>query len=439
MPASTSPPPSGLVPRAVIPLAALLVGYPLWWLLGIQMVMWAFLGLVVAVWCYTNRDTLEMPPGFGWFAAFLGWVLISALTLTSAKYAMAYSFRLVLYASVILIGLQVFNVVHQRLVAPQQILRMLVCIWGFAVVLAVPGLVAGTTLQFNSPLGTVLERVGISDAFIRALTTVTFSSVDSLYGLSRPSPLFEFTNAWGAAIGVLTPLAVYVMVSTSSLRERWLIGSILVLSIWPIVVSLNRGCWLSIAIAGAYVVGRRMSAGDWRTAGASLMAVVALGLIIVTTPLLSVINERVATANTDTRANLYVAALEYASRSPFFGYGAPQSSELVANNNGVSVGTHGQFWTLLVSHGWVGVTLFVLGVVSMSWIYRPTSGRSAEVWLHSTGIVLLFQMFVYDVVPVPMLVFLCSHAAIAEQRRSHRNRTTHLTVGQKGNSIVRLL
>ncbi len=427
-----------VVARSITPLFILLVGYPVWWTLGVHMLGWGLVGALVAAWAWRNRDHLLLPEGFGWFAVFIGWVLISAFTLTGSKYALSYSFRLVIYTTVILIGLQLFNLIHLRVLHPDQIQRWLLWIWGCAIVLAIPGLVTNSTIAMQSPFGAALSKLGINNPFIEALTTVQLSSVDSLYGLARPSPLFEFTNAWGAAMGVLTPLAIHALVTTTSKRERWVIGSVLVLSIWPIVVSVNRGCWVSIILALGYVAMRRTFARDLRAAAVFVVGLVSLGVVVLVTPLASVVAERLQTANTDTRSNLYSAAIDLASRSPLLGYGAPQSSALVEDSNDVSIGTHGQFWTILVSHGYVGVGLFMAGVVAVWWLYRPTSGQSPDIWLHASGPVVLFQMFVYDVVPIPMVVFFCCHAVIAEHRRIPSQRDLGPDVSQEGSSLARL-
>lgn len=427
-----------VVARSVTPLFILLIGYPVWWGLGVYMVGWGLVGALTLAWTWRNRDRILVPEGFGWFLVFLGWVLITAFTLTGSKYALSYSFRLVIYTTVILIGLQVFNLVYLGVLHPEQIQRWLLWVWACAIVMSLPGLITNSTISVQSPFGAVLTKLGINNPFIEALTTVTLSNVDSLYGIARPSPLFEFTNAWGAAMGVLTPLAIHAFVTATGKRERRLVGALLLLSLWPIVVSVNRGAWLSILLAVGYVVARRTFARDLRFAAASVIGLISLVVVVLATPLASVINERLQTSNTDTRSNLYSAALDLAARSPLLGYGAPQSSALVADNNNVSIGTHGQFWTILVSHGYVGVGLFMMGIMAVWWLYRPVSGQSADIWLHAIGPVVLFQMFVYDVVPVPMVVFFCCSAAIAEHRRIPSPRAPSPGASPEGRSLARL-
>ena len=45
------------------------------------------------------------------------------------------------------------------------------------------------------------------------------------------------------------------------------------------------------------------------------------------------------------------------------GFGTPVADEYLADSNSVSVGTHGQLWTLLVSNGYVATGLYLLFLV----------------------------------------------------------------------------
>lgn len=87
-PGSTSPH-QVLLDRAALPLAVLLVGYPVWWALGIQLPVWPVLAVPVATWLVVNRARIALPPGYGLLVLFVGWVGLSALMLTNVRYAYA--------------------------------------------------------------------------------------------------------------------------------------------------------------------------------------------------------------------------------------------------------------------------------------------------------------------------------------------------------------
>ena len=77
--------------------------------------------------------------------------------------------------------------------------------------------------------------------------------------------------------------------------------------------------------------------------------------------------------------------------SPWFGYGAPQANE--ENPNLPAVGTHGQLWTVLFSHGIPGAALYVLFSVSLA-VRTLASKDPTSTWLHvGTALVPVLMWF----------------------------------------------
>src|SRR4051812_4558041 len=73
--------PPRLIPRTTgWPLTVLLVGYPLWWLLGMGtlIVFVLCVPMIVQLWL---RRPVRVPPGFGIWLLFLVWVALSATML----------------------------------------------------------------------------------------------------------------------------------------------------------------------------------------------------------------------------------------------------------------------------------------------------------------------------------------------------------------------
>lgn len=404
------------VRRAVRPVAALFLLYPLWWALGVQVPAWAIVAVPVGLWLLLNRRSLVLPPGYLAMVLFLGWVAISAVMLSGPRYLAAYGFRLVLYSAVVIIGVAVWNALRRGLPG-RTVVHWIVALWGAAVLLAYPGILVNN-LEFTSPLEALIHAAGMNDPFVTSLTHPEFSEYDGLYGSPRPSPLFAYTNDWGAAAGIGFPVAVYALVTARGRREKLLLAGLVLASVPPILVSLNRGCWITIAVAVGYVVLRRAAAGDFRALAAVVAGAVGIvGTVLAVEPVRRVITARFEYGNTSTRATLYEASWELALRSPVFGWGAPQSSAGLADSNDVSIGTHGQLWTILVSQGIAGLALFVAAVLLLWWHARPLSGRDPEVWLHATGAALLVQIAFYEVLPVPMAVTLLALAVAGVHRR----------------------
>lgn len=417
---SVDPAGSTVVPaleRAVRPVALLFLAYPLWWALGVQLPMWPLVAVPAALWLVLNRRSLVLPPGYGVLLLFLGWVLASGLMVGSVRYAASYGLRLALYAAVVVIAVLVWTTLDRGLPG-RRVVTWLVTLWAAAILLAYPGILVNN-LELTSPFEALLGAVGANDPFVVALTHPEFSEYDVLYGSPRPSPLFAYTNDWGAAVGILTPVAVHALVSARSLRERLLLGGLLLAAVPPVLVSLNRGAWITIGVAVAYVVLRRAATGDFRAlAAVGGSAVVVAATILFTEPLRATLTARFEYGNTSTRATLYEASWHLALRSPLLGWGTPQSSEGLANSNDVSIGTHGQLWTLLVSQGLVGTAVFVLGLLVVWWHARPLDGRSPDVWLHATGLAVVVQTAFYEVLPVPLAVALLCLAVCETRRRA---------------------
>ncbi|WP_299052684.1 O-antigen ligase family protein [uncultured Nocardioides sp.] len=404
------------VARAARPLAVLLLGYPLWWVLGIQIPLWPVAALPLLAWLVTNRRQVVLPPGYGVLLVFLGWVLISALMLTSARYALAYGLRTTLYVAVAIMAFFVWNALHRGL-DRRRVLGWLLALWGAAVLLALPGLLVAP-LEIPTPFGTALRTVGINNPYVVAMTRARFTEFDQLYQTARPAALFPYTNDWAAAMGILTPVAVHGALTAATRRRRVLIAVLLAVSAVPILISVNRGAWVSITVAVVYVMVVRVAAGRPKVLLGVLGGAGVVATVVATVPgLLDTLTSRFEYSNVSTRETLYQASWELALRSPFFGYGAPQSSEGLADSNDVSIGTHGQLWTTMVSHGLVGAALLLGTIAAIWWHSRPARAASPDLWLHATGVVVVVQTAFYDILPVPLATALFALAVCATGRR----------------------
>ncbi len=108
----------------------------------------------------------------------------------------------------------------------------------------------------------------------------------------------------------------------------------------------------------------------------------------------------------DTRALLYAEALQSVPRSPFLGHGGPYPS---AEPQAAPVGTQGQFWMLLVSHGPIATALFLLFFLSCffrSWRRTDPVGLTANAVL----LVALFELTYYGVVPYGLPIMMVAAA-----------------------------
>ncbi|QYJ02978.1 hypothetical protein KUV85_11600 [Nocardioides panacisoli] len=403
---------------SALPLVMWWVALPVWWALGIQRAAAPLAAVPLGLWLLSRWRRVEVPAPFVLFAGFLAWVLLSAVALTTMRYGASYAMRLTMYVAAFVIGLYVWNALRRGL-TPRLLIWPIVAMWASALVLALPGVIV-PGLTFTSPMDWLMQHAGIGNSFLRDSARPQFSEWDQVYGIARPSPLFAYTNEWGAAVGITTPIAIYALVTTRRVALRVALVALLVIGAIPVIISLNRGCWISIGLAVAYVLVRRALAGDFRPLVAVVTTAVVGTFAVLLSPLSELIADRFAYSNTSTRATLYDASLGLAMKSPLVGYASPQSSAGLADSNDVAVGTHGQIWTLLVSQGFIGAALFVLALLAALWAWRPREGRAPEVWLHAVGFVLLAQLVFYEVVPDGLAVAFVALAVCATTAGRHR-------------------
>lgn len=399
--------------RATKALLVLLWAHPLFWLAGVNALGWILVTIPAAAWFVRRRTPVVAPRGFGVWLLFLGWVLVSALAVSGLDRAAAAMYRLACYAAAALLLLLVVNA-GERYLTTRSVVMALTALWSWSIGLAVVGLlVAGWST--TSLLEMVLPARVDSVPFIRALIHPALSTVDPLLGV-RPRPLFPYTNNWGSAVALLTPVAAYAMVTARSRGGRFLLAMALMLSVVPVVASFNRGLWLSLTVGVLYVTARLAMRGRLNSLLVLFGVTVVLGVALVASPLGDLVVQRFENPNTSTRETLYAASIDAAAASPVIGYGAPVSSKGLADSNEVSVGTHGQFWTVLVSQGVPGAVLFVGFLVLM--VVRTWSVPDPMLWLHAVPVVLLAQLPYYDPLPAGLCVTFLSIALCLRARPS---------------------
>lgn len=389
------------------PLYALLYGYPLWWALGLQAFIWPLLAIPMVAHLLRLR-TVKAPRGAGLAVLFVGWVLLSALQLDSARQGLAFSYRLSLYVSAVVLLLFVVNLSVRELPTPR-----LAQAAGFLWVVTVVGGFAGLAfpgLNFSSLTEVLLPSSLSSDPFVYSLVHPGLSSQSSLLGytIARPKAPFNYTNEWGSNFALLMPLAVYSFLVVRKRWWRWLIALLLVPSVIPVVISINRGLWLSLAVGTAYVAARAAGRGRVQLLAGVLAVATAVGVAVAVSPLNQVVSDRADRSNLQGRTYLYEESARVALSSPVLGHGAPVPSDDPGLTAGASIGTHGQLWTVLVSQGVPGLLLLVsFLMVTLLLTYRVS--RSA-LWAHAVLVVVLVQLPFYNLLPVQLHVVMIAVA-----------------------------
>lgn len=394
------------------PLAWLLVGYPLWWLLGLGELSWALAGLVMALLMLRTRQ-VSVPRGFGLLLAFLLWVVLSAVMLDSFGRVLGFAFRFVGYLGSAIIFVYVYNA-RARLPL-DRVLGYLTALWGWVVVggylgLAFPQAVIRTPLSYLLPEG-LLANDFVQQLVVRRLTQYNpdgFSLVDP-----RPSAPFLYTNNWGNAYSLLVPLVLLYLLRLSPGWKRRLLAVAVAVSVVPAFLTLNRGMFIGLAVVLVVVIVRLLVQGRFAASLAPLGVAAFAGVLVALLPVTERLSSRLETSSTNAdRLATYLETVTRTWASPFLGYGYLRPPEVAGFN---PVGTQGQIWMVMFSHGFVGLALFLAVLV---WMLVRALRAQSTVGLVISGVLaaLLVEVTYYGVNGVGLSVGFIAAALVMREK-----------------------
>jgi hypothetical protein len=231
------------------PVLALFALFPLWWFLGLAAVIWVLLAVPMLVWLLLRGSSLRVPKGFGLWAAFLFWMLLSGTQLDEARRLYAFSYRALLYFASTVMFVYVYNLPRSAVPARKVVLALTI-FWAVVICLGFVALVIPTA-RFTTPAALLLPGGIGSNPFVQDLFDAKLAQVQDFigYDLPRPAAPFTYTNEWGGAVGLLTPMALAGLGMLRSYLARNVIRLLLVASLVPIVISSNRGLWVGLGAA----------------------------------------------------------------------------------------------------------------------------------------------------------------------------------------------
>ncbi|WP_062005528.1 hypothetical protein [Arthrobacter sp. AQ5-05] len=389
------------------PFALVFVGYPLWWLLGLSDFIWLAAGGIMFLYLIRFR-AVQVPRGFGIWLLFLIWMTCSGIQIDSPDRLFGFIYRFLIYVSVTTIFLYVYN---SDALTSRRVLGNLVIFWVFIIIGGYLGLMFPTVV-INTPLSYILPKSLMQNELLNqmAIRRLTQYNPDAWFKIDpRPSAPFLYTNNWGAAFSLLLPLVAAYLWKVKGEKKFWFILVALPISFVPAVLTLNRGMFLGLGVALLYAGARFALAGNKKGIGGvltlGLVALVALQLF----PVTRLVEARLeSSTSTEDRGNLYVEAFTETLQSPMFGFGAPRPSTTIG---APSVGTQGQFWMVLYSHGFVGVAFFTLAFIVL---FFATIRHTNPVVLAGNTVLLvaLVEIFYYGMLTTG-LVFMFVAAAVA--------------------------
>ncbi|TPW76409.1 O-antigen ligase family protein [Schumannella soli] len=375
------------------PFAAVFLGYPLWWLLGVGDLIFVAAAVVMAL-HLARRGRLEVPRGFGLWLLFLAWMLASVIGIDSGGRLVGFVYRAALYLAATVLLLYVYNAragLDRRYVSGVLTVFWVVVVAGGWLGVLFPLLSITTPMAWIIPDALRSNEV-VQEMVVRRVTQWDPTSVLQLD--PRPSAPFLYTNVWGNVYSMLLPVVIAYLVTVRRTRRFWLVLALIPLSFVPAFLTLNRGMFIGLGVAAAYIALRAALRRQWKVLGGLAALAVVVGIVFAALPVSERLTERLDTSSTtEDRANLYQETFERSLASPVFGYGAPRPSE---TDGAPSAGTQGQIWNVLFSHGFPAAALFLAWLVFLAWRTRHARG-AVGVAGHAILVVLAVEVLYYGV------------------------------------------
>jgi hypothetical protein len=381
-------------------IGALIAGYPAWWLLGLGGFIWVVLAAPMAAWLVAQRR-LSLPRGFPLYVVFLCFVLASVVQIDSSDRLAGYLLRTSWYLAAGIVWLYLANT--ESKIGTRRLVGMVVVLWLATVVGGWLGILLPHT-EFASPLTRALPEQVANNELVNSMITPGFAEVQTSFTgtLTRPKAPYFYTNGWGSAMALLTPFAIGALSVPGVRPSKRVIKIGLAASAIPIVLSLNRGLWVLLTLGVLYTIVRRSRSGRTKGLLYIVLGLVMVGVLVVATPLGDPVRDALGSRTADSnerRTILYEETISRTMESPFLGHGAPRPSEETAQ----SVGTHGQLWMVMFSHGFIAAGLWLTMFGVLVWRTRnPTTNLGMAV--HVVLLLGMLESLFYGQIPHQLFI-----------------------------------
>lgn len=424
------------------PLRYLLVGFPVWWALGLNTFIFPILAVPMLV-DLVRRAPIRVPPVFVLWALYLFWQIISlsmfnlsppgthAGSLTGRMISIA--FNTTIYAAVTVILLYVVNLPMASV--PQKAVAR----WmgGFFLTVAAGGYLGllAPHFSFTSPFEAILPSGLTNGAYVQALVHPVAAQIQNVLGDegARPSAPFGYTNTWGNVIGILLIWFVASWIFSARGKRRALYAAIAIASLVPVILSLNRGLWIGLIATALWLGLRQFAFGRIGTFLAGLGVLVIAAAVFVSTPLFSVISARIEHGKSnDIRSYVASQSIKGAAHSPIIGYGGTRhtngSASSIAigptpdcpNCGGVATGSTGRFWSIMFNQGYGGLVTYFGFFAASIWVYRRERGAIAEAALATLAVVFVYMWF-YSAEPAAPTLTMVAVGVLARSHAARRD------------------
>ena len=438
------------------PLQWLLVGFPVWWALG--MASFSFLVAAIAMaFEMVRHRRVRLPVGFGLWFLFLVWTALGACVLWAsapgtldgggAERMIGFVYRGAWYLAVTV------AVLYPMSLSSRSLPTLRVARWlGALFICCVVGGLAGMLwprFEFVSLVEMIVPGAR-GDGFLHQKLHPQLTTISEFLGYEQPRPKAPFTyaNAWGNNIGLLLPFFIWAWLVVGSVRRR-VVGVVVLLgAAVPVAFSLNRGLWAGLGILAAYgafeLVRRRNFAVLW----AGGVAFVVAGLVFLASPLSDIVALRLETPHSNERRSS-VAEVVISTTwegSPLLGFGS--NRQVIGSFSSVAggetpgchscaappLGTQGLVWRLIFTTGFVGTALFTAFMALQ--LLRHVRRRDPESVLGCMTLALsVLFFFVYDSLESPLFLVMLAIGLMNRARLEDLARGPHPRQRQHGRRV----
>jgi hypothetical protein len=420
------------------PLKALLLGFPLWWALGLA--SFAFMTAAVAMAVQMiRRGSIRVPAAFGVWLLFLLWMGAGVFVLWAHAPGtvdgggpiriIPFLFRVMWYLAVTVALLYPLSM-SSRILPAMEVARWLAALFVFSVAAGVAGFVV-PHFQFTSLAELVVPGAKANGTFLHTMLHPALTTGSDFLGYQQPRPKapFAYPNAWGNNVGLLFPFFIAAWVKSEKAWQRTAVPIVMALFALPVAYSLNRGLWLGLVLVAVYAAVALARAGRFAALWTLMVAAVVATVVLIASPVWSTIMLRIDTPHSNERRGTVAQVVVDTTLhgSPLLGYGTTRKVEgnfaSIAGTGSTAchqcsappLGTQGFMWRLILTTGFVGTGLFLV-FMAVQWFKhfrrRDIFSVLGCICLATSG---LF-FFVYDSLESPLFILMLAIGLMNRER-----------------------
>lgn len=362
----------------------LIVLLPLWWLLGIDQLVWPFAVALLLLRSMLLGVRMQAPAVFALASGALLVAMVAASTMVADGRELTYVRNLGVHMGGW--GLAVLVIAtHRTIDQVAATLRALAFTFAFVAAAGAMGAL-GVRWVFDTPMYGVMGPF-LDSAYVQPMVTKSLVHNEATWfsqGFLRPRGLMLFPNILGA-VAALSLAAKLLLTPPRRRWFRWTLYASAAIEVGVIVATLSRSTWLALLIGLIVVV--LTSRLRSRAGMPTVHLLIVLGAALALTGALDVVVERIVHRghSNEVRLETYMLTLDAVLDSPatlLIGHGTQRGDDALT----VPVGSHSTYLGMLFKYGAFGLLAYgvllwsawrkvLRAQMSRSWRVRPDIPR----------------------------------------------------------------